>query len=155
MLLVNSGLEVVRSRRAGCAEGGNNRSAAVPGGVEYVHNYPQIVGRVEDDESGKPIPDAVVTLLLDGEPVLSVDDGWHNPCTTRRQTRGYFSFWPHPRRHEAEHLVARATITVEHPEYDPFIYQSDLTTDGSYGSLETIDGDSILNLESFRLLKKQ
>ena len=84
----------------------------------------------------------------------SVDEGWHNPCTTLQQTRGYFSFWPHPRRHEDEQLVSRATITVEHPDYDSFSYQSDLTTDGGFGHHETIDGDSILNLESFRLARK-
>jgi len=155
MMLVNSGLEVVRSRRSSVPRSGNGHSADVPGVVEFVHNYPQIVGRVQDAETGAPVAGATVTLRLDGEPVKPIDTGWQNPYTTREQTRGYFSFWPHPRRDAEERLVAQARFVVEHPDYAPFAFESELATEGEFGPSETIDGDSILNLESFRLDRKK
>ena len=154
MMLVNAGLEVVRSRRASLPRPGNGHRTEIPGAVEFVHNYPQIVGQVCDAETGDPVGGATVTLQLDGEPVEPIDSGWQNPYTTRDQTKGYFSFWPHPRCDSAERLVARARIIVSHPEYAPFAYESELATEGEFGASDAFDGDSILNLESFRLNRK-
>jgi competence protein ComFB len=154
MMLVNTGLEVVRTRRPPKPKNGNGHVAAVPGTIEYVHNFPQIVGRVQDSSSGEPVVDAVVTFHLDGKPVAPVDDGWENPYRTRLQTRGYFSFWPSPVRSSDERLVSRYTITVDHPDYAPFTLERELVTSGDFGRSETIEGDSILNLASFRLVRR-
>jgi competence protein ComFB len=61
---------------------------------EYFYNFPHIVGRVRDLNSGAPLVGAVVTAFVNGTKAWLNDDSWANPYTTIDATQGAFSFWP-------------------------------------------------------------
>ena len=155
MMLVNRGVELVQGRR-------HEPSTAVPrvgeghelpdeGAVEYVHNYPQIIGRVVEAETGKPVFRAEVSLSANGDLVPQAARGWQNPYVTREQTRGHFSFWPQAIPSLEPELSLELVFTVEHADYRPYKHVERITTEGSYDAAETIRGDKVLSLQPFVL----
>ena len=154
MMLVNRGVDLVRRRRT-AAGVQNGRDAAV-GGVtadrilEYVHNYPQIIGRVTDSEA-RSVYGATVSLVIGGEPAPPAAGGWQNPYVTREQTRGHFCFWPQPARSGEPELTVDAVFVVDHPDYAPYRHVETITTEGSYDAAETILADKVLSLTPFVL----
>lgn len=161
MMLVNRGVEIVGSRRSPGSEesAGQDASrsmaqkaglAAAPG-LEYVHNYPQIIGRVVDAESGTPVVGATVTLFIDGELVPPAANGWQNPYVTLEQTKAHFSFWPRASKSDALELHGQMLFTVEHPAYDSFSHAEPVTTHGAFDAARTISGDRIVSLRTFAL----
>ena len=154
MILVNRGVDLVQKRRPVRGNGVPGHTVAVPDSVEYVHNFPQIVGRVKDSQTGESVLDAIVTLMLDGDKVAPADAGWENPYVTRQQTGGYFSFWPHPLKSSDESLGSVATLTVEHPDYEAFSFETTMPTEGDFDRIQTIRGDQIVNLSAFLLNRK-
>lgn len=155
MFLVNRGVEIVRERRTESPPEPRTQGPAgefdLPSGVEYVHNYPQIIGRVLDATNGEPVYGAVVTMHIDGDRVPPAAAGWQNPYVTREQTRGHFSFWPHATRSEEETLTGEILFTVEHPGYERFSHVEHVTTEGAFDAAETISGDQILSLRPFSI----
>ncbi len=151
MMLVNRGVDLVRRRRsepspararavAGYQSGGNNA-------IEYVHNYPQIIGRVIDERTGEPVYGATVTLLCGGELVPPAASGWQNPYVTREQTRGHFSFWPQASRSPSPRLEVDLVLTVTREGYQPLRFTQQIITEGAYDAAQTIHGDKILSLK--------
>ncbi len=161
MILVNQGVELVKSRRDAMPF----ERAALEGAeglaheedeptVEFVHNYPQIIGRVVDASDGTPVRGARVTMHIDGDVVPPAAPGWQNPYLTSDQTRGHFSFWPRSTRSEREQISGELLFTVEHPEYDSLTVTEQVRTTGDFGPDETIRGDQILSLSPFHLSRK-
>lgn len=150
MMLVNRGVDLVRGRRseppANSVQGETGFPGAEGGTVEYVHNYPQVIGRVIDEQNGAPVYEATVTLLLDGQVVPPAASGWQNPYVTRPQTRGHFSFWPQASRSTCPQLSVELEFTVTCDGYHPLRYTQHVTTEGSYDAAQTIHGDKILSL---------
>lgn len=155
MFLVNRGVEIVQKRRTEAPieprSDGPPDEFELPAGVQYVHNYPQIIGRVIDGTNGEPIYGAVVTMHIDGDRVPPAAAGWQNPYVTREQTRGHFSFWPHATRSEEATLTGELLFTVEHPAYERFSHVERITTEGAFDAEETISGDRIHSLRPFSL----
>jgi competence protein ComFB len=153
MMLVNQGVEIVQGRRspeAAVAPKPNGSGELGPAaGAEYVHNYPQIIGRVVERESGDPVYGATVTMHLDGDLAPPAAGGWPNPYITREETRGHFSFWPHCTRSESSRLAGQLLFTVAHPRYEPFRHVEQIVTEGSVAATSTIHGDRILSLPTF------
>ncbi len=56
--------------------------------------FPHVLGEVAEQTTFTPIPDMEITLLYRGAKAVMIDEGWKNPFTTRRATRGFFHFWP-------------------------------------------------------------
>lgn len=164
MILVNQGVELIRNRRGEPQETASRVAAGLPNDafadvadeprVEFVHNYPQIIGRVVDAESGAPVIGASVTMHIDGDLVPPAALGWQNPYVTTEKTRGHFSFWPHATRSEARALTGELLFTVEHGEFEPFSRVERVTTDGSYEADDVIRGDQILSLAPFQIARK-
>ena len=161
MILVNQGVELVRSRRVsepferdpldgteGFADGDEEPR------VVFIHNYPQIIGRVVDATTGGPVPGARVTMHIDGDIVPPAAPGWQNPYLTSDHTRGHFSFWPRSTRSESEQMSGELLFTVEHPEYATFSITEKVATIGDYGPDEEIRGDQILSLAPFQISPK-
>jgi competence protein ComFB len=166
MILVNKGVDLVRGRRSAGAlaeaeparEAGSNGTRLrgqleVEQGVEYVHNYPQFIGRVVDSRSGAPVLGATVTLFVDGDRVPPAAAGWQNPYITHDQTGAHFSFWPRPARSEKPHLRGKLLFTVDHPEYSTYSHVHEVVTEGDFGEEETIHGDKIVSLPPFAIAR--
>ena len=168
MMLVNRGVEIVGSRRSAesrerAAVAGPPDSQPGPGierelfvepGLEYVHNYPQIIGRLVDAGTGNPVVDATVTMFIDGDPVPPAANGWQNPYVTREQTNGHFSFWPRAAKSEEVELHGQMLFTVDHPAYEPFSHAEPVTTHGAFDAARTISGDRIVSLRTFGLTRR-
>ncbi|HKJ85022.1 MAG TPA: late competence development ComFB family protein [Spirochaetia bacterium] len=155
MLLVNRGVELVGSRRSEPSvsrEAVRDEGLAADPGVEYLHNYPQIIGKVVDAETGEPVSGARVMMHVDGDLVPPAANGWQNPCVTQEQTRGHFSFWPRSTRSVEQELSAEVLFTVEHPDYAEFRSVSRIRTEGEFGPQQTIRGDKIVSLAPFALV---
>jgi len=155
MLLVNRGVDLVGSRRSEPSvsrEEVRDEGFAADAGVEYLHNYPQIIGKVVDAQTGAPIAGARVTMHIDGDLVPPAASGWQNPCVTQDQTRGHFSFWPRSTRSAEQNLSAEVLFTVEHPDYAGFRSVARVETEGEFGPQQTIRGDKIYSLAPFALV---
>jgi len=155
MMIVNRGVELVQSRRTTAivdtASLVSSGGLSTETGVEYVHNYPQILGRVVNASTGEAVYGATVTMYLDGDVVPPAASGWQNPYVTHEQTRGHFSFWPRSTRSEEPELTAELLFTVEHPEYRGFRAVERISTSGDFDPEHTIRGDKIVSLVPFAL----
>ena len=156
MILVNRGIEIVQSRRPASA-------AAVPSGSdssgpeepnEFVHNYPQFIGRVVDDATDEPVYGAVVTLHMDGDQVPPAEPGWSNPYRTHPQTKAYFSFWPHAAKSEHEEAICRILFTADHPDYEALARIESISTQGAFERNTAIYGEEVVNIGTLRLKPK-
>lgn len=85
----------------------------------YFYNFPHIVGRIRDGETGAPIVGAVVTAYVNGTKAWLNDDSWANPYTTIDATQGAFSFWlAYEKAVSADHTEKfNITISIECPGY--------------------------------------
>lgn len=144
MILVNKGVELVCTRRRREAPPDLN-VATEPNGY-YVHNYPQLIGRLVSEPTGEPVVGATVTLLADGQPIAPADSGWENPYRTNQSTGGYFSFWPAPFHSAHERETVPVQISVEHPEFDRLVVDRPVDTDGLFHRADQIQSDGIVNL---------
>jgi hypothetical protein len=152
MLLVNRGIELVRSRRPVQSSPDPSEGAAEPGEPNvFVHNYPQFIGRIVDDETDEPVFGAVVTLHLDGDQVPPAEPGWTNPYRTHPQTKAFFSFWPHSTKSEHETALNQLLFTVDHPQYDQLAHTESITTHGAFERTTAIYGEEVVNLGTLRL----
>lgn len=156
MILVNRGIEIVRSRRPSSASAALSGSDS-PGPEEpneFVHNYPQFIGRVVDDVTDEPVYGAVVTLHLDGDQVPPAEPGWSNPYRTHPQTKAFFSFWPHPAKGEQEVVVCQILFTAEHPDYESLARTESISTRGAFERNTAIYGEEVVNIGTLRLKPK-
>ena len=155
MLLVNKAMDVVLQRRAaanGAATANGHAKLNGSGAeVEYWHNFPQLIGKVVDAGSQRPIYDAKVSLFIDGERSEPAEPGWSNPTATHEATRGFFSFWPRSRRSTDESVEHELVISIEHDDYTAFDHRQVVQTDGELRIYNYIHGDGIGNLETCHL----
>ncbi len=149
MILVNRGVDVVSTRRR--REGSAARQIQNEPGSDFVHNFPQLIGRVVAAETGHPVNGATVTLYRDGSPVPPADSGWENPYVTHLSTNGYFSFWPEPFQSAQEDSVVVLRVTVEHPDYQLLSLEKTVETEGVFQRLEQIQSERIVNLGELRV----
>jgi competence protein ComFB len=158
MALINNGIKVVKERR----KPGNGSKECEepcitmldPSLIEYLHNFPQFIGMVIDKTSGKYVPNACVTLYIDGVKAVPAEPGWVNPYITNSLTKGAFSFWPKAVKDTTESKSFEIKITVEHEKYKSFTLEKAVTTKGAFRVYNFIDGESIINLEPCYLVPK-
>ena len=145
-VIVQRGIETVKMRRSHKEpdEGIQERRVST---VEYIHNFPHIIGRVLDSGDRTPVAGAEVALLVDGTPIAPADSGWPNPYQTTIAGKGYFSFWPRYLSDASEDLDHRLTLTVSHDSYNRFELPCPVVTKGEFHQQEIIRSDSIVNLE--------
>jgi competence protein ComFB len=152
MILVNRGIQIVQSRRPSpipIADEGDSTSPEEPN--EFVHNYPQFIGRVVDDTTDEPVFGAVVSLHMDGDLVPPAEPGWSNPYRTHPQTKAFFSFWPHAAKSEHEVAVCQILFTTDHPDYESGAYTENITTRGAFERKTAIYGEEVVNIGKLRL----
>jgi hypothetical protein len=158
MALINNGIKVVKERRKP-GEGADECEEPCltmldPSQIEYLHNFPQFIGMVIDKSSGKYVPNACVTLYIDGVKAVSAEPGWVNPYITNSLTKGAFSFWPKAVKDTAESKGFEIRIAVEHEKYKTFTHEKAINTKGAFRVYNFIDGESIMNLEPCYLVPK-
>ena len=152
LIVINKAIGVVQSRRRfpHVVETEDEIGAFLgePGREVYVHNFPQLIGRVLDKSNHEPVFGACVTLYREGEVVVPAQTGWINPYYTNQPTRGFFSFWPQAVRTESEQETFVFKITIDHPDYHFTELEKSVSTQGVYVCRDTIDGDAVLELET-------
>jgi competence protein ComFB len=152
MILVNQGIEIVRSRRPTVGTPGGPGSHGEPEAPNvFLHNYPQFIGRIVAESNEEPVYGAVVTMHMDGDQVPPAEPGWANPYRTHPQTRAFFSFWPHPTRSEQEVAFCQLLFTVDHPEFEPLAHTETITTQGAFERKTAMYGEEVVNLGTLRL----
>lgn len=155
MILVNRGIEIVCHRRPASVLPGAEATANGPGEPNvFVHNYPQFFGRIVDDRTGEPVFGALVSLHVDGDLVPPAEPGWSNPYRTHAQTKGLFSFWPHPGTSEHEITTCGLLLTVEHPAYEALALRKSITTTGAFERTTAIYGEEVVHLGTLRLVPR-
>jgi hypothetical protein len=157
MALINNGITVVKKRRkpVNGFDGESEESIPLvdPNAIEYLHNFPQFIGIVLDSASGSYIPNACVTLFVDGTKANPAEHGWVNPYITNNLTKGAFSFWPKAVKDKAEERSFEVRITVEHEEYQDLSIERKVSTRGAFRVFNFINGESIVSLEPCRLIR--
>lgn len=155
--LINRGIEIVKGRRKAPVERElfsyseiGLPEVKVPDArdTEYFHNFPQIIGRVVDESTRKPVYNACVTLYIDGEKALPAEPGWINPYITNIATEGVYSFWPQALKHKAQSKKSEVQVTIEHENYRPITIEKKVRTEGAFRVYNFIHGESIINLET-------
>lgn len=151
LMLVNKGIELIEGRRKP-GNGPENGAISPEESLKPVHNFPQIVGKVIDAETKRPVADATVTLYVDGRRAVSADPGWTNPFVTSAKAYGYFSFWPAAIRDEASERVSTIDITVEQPYYQRFSVSKEVTTHAEYEIRDEIESEAIVRIPPAQLI---
>jgi len=152
MILVNRGIDIVQSRRPSQNTPAADEGPAAPEEPnEFVHNYPQFIGRVVDDVTEQPVFGAVVSLHLDGDLVPPAEPGWSNPYRTHPQTKAFFSFWPHAAKSEHEVAVCQILFSTDHPDYESLAHIESVTTHGAFERTTAIYGEEVVNIGTLRL----
>jgi competence protein ComFB len=151
LMLVNKGIELIEGRRKP-GNGHHLGGVAPQEALLPVHNYPQVVGKVIDAETKEPIPNATVTLYLDGARAASADPGWTNPFVTSAKAYGYFSFWPEAVRDEAAERVSTLNLRIEHPQYRTMSLTKEVTTRAEFEVRDEIDSESIVRIPPAQLM---
>ncbi len=59
-------------------------------------NFQPFTGTILDGSTFEPLPDASISLKLNGNTVEMIDMTWANPVKTYKCTKGTFSFWAKP-----------------------------------------------------------
>lgn len=152
MVLVNKALDVITSRRRSPRTNGK-KPVGEPRPLEIglIHNFPQIVGKILDAETGEPIDGARVTLMVAGKKVAPAEPGWSNPSRTNDKTDGLYSFWPEPARDQREEVVWDIEVFAEHDSYHSVSMSGEVETIGTFEVNRVIQSESIVYLEPIRM----
>ncbi|MFP4383026.1 MAG: late competence development ComFB family protein [Spirochaetia bacterium] len=158
MILINKGIELVKKRRKiakSNAETDKEAKATIRDGeIEYIHNFPQIVGKVLDKKTKKPVLDATITLKINGKLSDPAEPGWINPYTTNAQTNGLFSFWPRAKKSSKSSETFHLKIEVEHNDFDTAVYEKEVNTKGTLHVKESIATDAVISVPTIYLISK-
>jgi competence protein ComFB len=148
VLLIHRGIDVVTNRRKpdGAAEAAAEEAVESDEPVGYWHNFPHFIGKVADKATKKPVFGVRATLYINGEMAHSADEGWPNPYFTNKGSKGFYSFWPHPRRTQEEQKNFAIMVTLELPGYRTATQEMTLATQGDFQWNDYIDTDSIYSL---------
>jgi len=150
VLLINRAIDVVTSRRQSADP--TVVIQAQPAGmpdiqeIEFWHNFPQIIGKVVDEKSKKPVYGMCVSLYIDGKKSDPAEPGWQNPYHTNFGTKGFYSFWPRPVTSPNESNNFSIKVTLEHPEYKDTICEKVIETRGDFQPHNFIKVETIFNL---------
>jgi competence protein ComFB len=158
MILINKGIELVKKRRKIAkpdAAGEKEEKATIRDGkIDYIHNFPQIVGKVLDKKSKKPVLNGTITLKINDKFSEPAEPGWINPYITNAQTNGLFSFWPRARKSNKSSEKFTLKILVEHDEYDTAVSEKEINTQGTLHIQESIATDAVISIPTIYLTKK-
>ena len=158
MMFVSKGMDIVKDRRrpekSQYGYDGLLSSVQDVTSHNFLHNFPQFIGRVIDNSSGKPIYNARVTQFVDGVKAIPAEPGWMNPYYTNTATNGVYSFWPKAIKDTSEIKRCKIKITIEHEDYKPFSIEKQISIKGAFRVLNFIQGDEIVNLSACPLVQK-
>jgi competence protein ComFB len=150
--LINRAIDLVRKRRKSVMGSTSKDGHATPypfmNGMEYVHNFPQFIGRVLDASTRNPVYNACVTQYIDGLKAVPAEQGWLNPYFTNTSTSGVYSFWPKAVKDTLEAKQSVVKVSVEHKDYKKICLEKTINTRGAFLILNYINGESIVNMET-------
>jgi competence protein ComFB len=158
MILINKGIELVKKRRKSATEY-NKKSkdklfAVMNDEREYIHNFPQIVGKVTDKKTKQPLFHATITLKINDKISEPAEPGWINPYTTNPQTNGLYSFWPRAQKSGNKQEKFTLKIIVEHKDYNTEVFEKKIETKGNLYIKESIATDAVISIPTIHMVKK-
>ena len=158
MMLVSKGLELVKSRRRYKYEDHEDDGLMATlqdvQSKNFLHNFPQFIGRVVEQSSGKPVINARITQYIDGVKAAPAETGWLNPYYTNTATNGIYSFWPKAMKNPSDAKQSKIKITIEHDDFKPTAIEKVIQTKGAFRVYNFIQGEEIINLETCPLVTK-
>jgi len=155
LVLINNAVDLVKRRRSPVAA---NEALPVDAEAEdhlepHWHNMPYLIGRVVDEESGKPVPGAQISLLVDGERVSQAGSGWTNPYTTSDAGQGFYSFLPVAVHSEESARKFNVQIVIEVDGYERHSLERTVKTKGELAARVDFRYDGFIDLGTTRLRK--
>ena len=158
VLLVNRAIDIIQSRRRMKEQTAREH---VESGelfdeteIGYWHNYPHLIGKIENKDSGEVISGVSVTLYIDGVISEPAEPGWQNPYLTNRKNQGFYSFWPRPAKMRDEKKESSVEISFEHPDFVSYRHHQIIQTVGGFEQNDCIKPEEILNLGTISLSAK-
>ena len=129
--------------------------STTPGKAEF--NFPTVVGNVFDGLTFEPMPNAFVTLKLEGENASMMDETWPNPCQTYKATAGSYSFWVAPQSAAEERLNKNFMFTVEVTceGYEPASYSFTVPLVSESSTSKELDATFNVKVKDIFLFKKE
>ena len=155
--LVHNAVDIIASRRRNGekhpdADDGSNLNELYE--LTYWHNFPHIIGKVADKETGELVAEAQATLFVNGEKSDSGTHGWPNPCRISNLTGGFFSFWPSPIRVTDEQVESLIEVEISHDLYEITKIQQKISTSGGFVKAPYIQPDNVCRLETAYLVRQ-
>ncbi|HOO70154.1 MAG TPA: late competence development ComFB family protein [Spirochaetota bacterium] len=112
LFLIYEAISVIKNRRGSQSDGDTGQSKGIS-------TLPHVMGEVLEETTFSIIPDVEVTLLYKNKKAPMIDEGWKNPYTTNRATRGYYHFWPAVLGAKKGRGEAHAfTLKFSHPKFE-------------------------------------
>ena len=92
-----------------------------------VYNFPTFIGAVYDGITFEPLECATVTLMADGKKCDMIDFTWQNPCMTRLNTNGSYTFLVASEKAEDDSKSYNFTIEVSAEGYETVTHNFTVT----------------------------
>lgn len=116
-----------------------------------VYNFPTFVGSVFDGFTFEPLENAEVSLKLDGKLCSMIDFTWANPCTTRKSTKGTYSFLVQSEPATEENKTFSFTVEVKAKGYESLAYTFSVPVFKENDEQKSIDSTYSLKLKDLFL----
>ncbi|MCQ2591760.1 MAG: late competence development ComFB family protein [Treponema sp.] len=120
---------------------------------EPVFNFPTFTGTILDGSTFEPISEASVLLKYEGNPVEMIDKTWLNPFTTKKATKGNYSFWMKSLPAEKDGITKKFNFTLEisAPNYNSLVYSFSVPVESESSSKNELDSTYSLKIKDLIL----
>ena len=137
----------------------NRNECIVQGNVNQAKpafNFFTFTGLVLDGNTFEPLPQAKITLKLDGKLAEMVDKTWSNPYSMVPSTKGVYSFWVKslPAKESGERAYFNFSIEIEAEGYSESVYHFEVPIMSEEKVRQTLDSTYTLKIKDLVIFKK-
>lgn len=119
-------------------------------------NFFTFMGVVLDGNTFEPVPQAKITLKMDGKLAEMVDKTWSNPYIMVPSTKGVYSFWVKsiPAKESGERAYFNFSIEIEAEGYSESVYHFEVPIMSEEKVRQTLDSTYTLKIKDLVIFKK-
>ena len=119
-------------------------------------NFFTFMGSVLDGNTFEPVPEAKITLKIDGKLAEMVDKTWSNPYNLVPSTKGVYSFWVKsiPAKESGERAYFNFSIEIEADGYSESVYHFEVPIMSEDKVRQTLDSTYTLKIKDLVIFKK-
>jgi len=119
-------------------------------------NFFTFTGSVLDGNTFEPVPQAKITLKLNGQLADMVDKTWTNPYNMVPSTKGVYSFWVKsmPAKESGERQYFNFSIEIEAEGYSESVYHFEVPIMSEEAIRQTLDSTYTLKIKDLVIFKK-